>query len=240
MYPPHPAANVFPLMDDHDFKGLVEDVKANGLRMPIVLFRTGEQTLTLDGRNRARACDVAGVEPRYETYTGDDPVRYVVSVNIARRHLSVSQRAAIALELYPLLAPDEAVDRTPHGKFAKRPDHVTQADVAALMDVSPRLVQTASAVKQGADPEVYDAVKRGDLSLNAADEISRLERDQQADAIRDRKQHTSDPKISKACRLSDAELDGLAQLFRYGEGSPSKRVREGAAALTRLVPAVRQ
>jgi hypothetical protein len=38
----------------------------------------------------------AGVEPFYDGYDGDDPLGFVVSQNVARRHLDDSQRAMIA------------------------------------------------------------------------------------------------------------------------------------------------
>ena len=88
----HKASLVFPLMQGHELKILVEDIKQNGLRQAVVLY---EQRI-LDGRNRYRACLRAGVKPRFEQFTGDDPVAYVISVNAARRHLTnVQKRMAI-------------------------------------------------------------------------------------------------------------------------------------------------
>jgi hypothetical protein len=45
-----------------------------------------------------------GPDPRFEIYAGDDPVAFVVSCNLQRRHLNASQCAAIAAKL-------DAVDR---------------------------------------------------------------------------------------------------------------------------------
>ena len=79
-----------------DFAALVADIKANGLQEPIRTLGG----LILDGRNRFRACEQAGVHPRtVDLPTDTDPVKYVVSANIHRRHLSTSQRAMVAAEI---------------------------------------------------------------------------------------------------------------------------------------------
>src|SRR6476661_7062690 len=91
----HPLANMFPLMEGAEFESLVQDIKTNGLRETIVRH----EGKILEGRNRFRACLQAGVAPRYEDYAGDDPLCYVVSLNLRRRHLSESQRAMAAAKL---------------------------------------------------------------------------------------------------------------------------------------------
>lgn len=78
----HPLAEEFPLLEGEDYADLVEDIRANGLIHAITLY----QGQILDGRNRYRACRDAGVEPRFEEYTGDDPEGFVESKNDHRRH----------------------------------------------------------------------------------------------------------------------------------------------------------
>jgi hypothetical protein len=53
----------------------------------------------LDGRHRLRACEEAGIEPRVEEYTGNDPMGYVLTKNFKRRHLTPSQKAMALLNL---------------------------------------------------------------------------------------------------------------------------------------------
>jgi ParB-like chromosome segregation protein Spo0J len=92
----HPLANLFPLMEGADFDELMQDIRENGLREPICVH----ECQILDGRNRYMARMVAGVEPRFEAFpVGEDPLAFVISRNLHRRHLTVQQRAAVAAEL---------------------------------------------------------------------------------------------------------------------------------------------
>jgi hypothetical protein len=91
----HPHANLFPRMNEVEFNALVEDIRANGLQEPIALF----EGKVLDGRNRAMACVRADVKPRFVEWHQRDvsPVSYVISKNLNRRHLTITQRVAVAL-----------------------------------------------------------------------------------------------------------------------------------------------
>ncbi len=53
----------------------------------------------MDGVNRWRACRALGITPKTVEYRGDNALGYVVSANLAGRHLDESQRAMIAAKI---------------------------------------------------------------------------------------------------------------------------------------------
>jgi ParB-like chromosome segregation protein Spo0J len=93
--PVHPIADLFPMMTDEELANLAADIKANGLIHPIV-----KDGLLIDGRNRARACEIAGIEPATVLFEGDDPRAYIIASNIARRHMSKGQQAMAVAMVY--------------------------------------------------------------------------------------------------------------------------------------------
>jgi N6-adenosine-specific RNA methylase IME4 len=96
MYPAHPAADLFPMLPEAELAALAESIKANGLRQPIVLC----DERVLDGRNRQRACALAGVAPTFVQFIGGNPWQYVWDLNAERRHLEPGQKGALAVQFY--------------------------------------------------------------------------------------------------------------------------------------------
>src|SRR6516164_7098589 len=95
---PHPLAALFPELPPEELAELARDIKERGQLEPIILHKGS----ILDGRNRYRACQIAGVKPQIEEFnpkaTKRSPSEFVLSRNLRRRHLSVGQKSAIALE----------------------------------------------------------------------------------------------------------------------------------------------
>jgi hypothetical protein len=123
----HPLAALFPLMAGEEFDALVADIKANGLREKIDLYR-GK---IVDGRNRYLALQRLGIDPSaepskycrkaiYAHTTGgeiapheqdnDARVRaYIISKNIHRRHLTADQKRDLIAKV--IAAQPEKSDR---------------------------------------------------------------------------------------------------------------------------------
>ena len=168
----HRAAALFPLLpvDSPEFGELVDDIGEHGLLQPIILH----EGKILDGRNRYRACQHAGVELRFEEWSGQSPTAYVLSLNLHRRHLTDGQRAMIAVEALALFEAEARERRRELGREAAERQHqpsrrAPQARdrAAAAVGVSGRTVQTAKAIKEKA-PDVAERVHAGAMSLHAA------------------------------------------------------------------------
>jgi hypothetical protein len=176
----HPACLLFPKLTGFALDELAADIKDRGLIEPIVLLN-GQ---VLDGKNRLAACQIAGVKPRFVQWDGDgSPTEWVISTNLIRRHLTPSQRAAIAHDLLPLLeAEAKQRQRGSRGRgkkvakeFATFSHNGKASEVAARIARSnPRYVETIKRLSQEA-PELVPKIRSGHLSVPIASRLSRLE-----------------------------------------------------------------
>lgn len=155
----HPYANLFPMMPDAELAYIVEDMKANGYdtSMPVITY----EGQILDGRNRFKAADLAGVEPSFVEYEGDDALAYVIRHNLHRRHLNESQRAVVASRLANMNP------HRPSNKSANLHTSVTQPQAAEMLNVSTRTVATVKAVERDA-PELIQLIESGEMTASKA------------------------------------------------------------------------
>jgi hypothetical protein len=101
----HPACDLFPLIEGEEFDELIADIKANGLLQPITRYQGPDAHWVgsiIEGKNRYRACVAAGVEPIYVDKVITDPVAFVISANIRRRHLTSEQKRDLIAKLLQL------------------------------------------------------------------------------------------------------------------------------------------
>lgn len=170
---PHPASELFPLMEGDEFDQLAADIAEHGLREPIWLHKDGR---ILDGRNRYRACLEAERQPAFRTWDGDgSPVAFVLSLNLHRRHLTASQRGVVALRVEKLEAAEakkrqgRRTDLGTCGQDCPEVEEPVRARDAAAkaVGVSPRTVQDAKQVEREA-PDLLPAVESGRVTLSEA------------------------------------------------------------------------
>lgn len=171
----HELSSLFPLITGDDFALMTKDIEANGQREPIVLF--GGKIL--DGRNRYRACRELEIEPLTEEYTGDDPLGLVLSLNMHRRQLTVAQRAIVAAEMIRRKREIETTDS--ESEDSSRPESSLPGveDAAKALGISPRSVSAALRVFKDGTEALCEAVKRGEIRVSAAEQVTKLDIEEQ-------------------------------------------------------------
>ncbi|HTI78949.1 MAG TPA: MT-A70 family methyltransferase [Acetobacteraceae bacterium] len=154
------------------YKALVNDIRINGQREAIVLH----EGMVLDGRNRQRVCRELGLEPKTKAFKGKDPLAYVISANLHRRHLDESQRCMVAAQVATLAGKGRPAKNAPIGA-------ITQDDAASMLNVSRRGVQRAKIVRDKGSPELIEAVEQGDIAVSLAAKITELPPAKQRDVV---------------------------------------------------------
>jgi hypothetical protein len=160
---PHPLAALFPELPSEELTQLALDIKGRGQLEPIILYKG----LILDGRNRYRACQIAGVKPRIEEFDAKaarrSPEEFVLSRNLRRRHLSVGQKAAIALEWSEQIE----LSADPQKNKGRGRPKGTLSEGAKKIGINERRVFEVRQIRE-ANPSLYQDVKADRRSLNSA------------------------------------------------------------------------
>lgn len=161
----HPAANLFPMMDEQSYEQLKEDIKANGQKESVVFY--DEQII--DGRNRFRACYELGIEVDgceldadiIEEMDNWDPVAWVLSHNLHRRHLKTSQRAMIAAKMANL---PNGGDRSAHRQMAM----CSIEDASVRLSASEKSVSRCKHILDNGSAALVEAVENNVITANMA------------------------------------------------------------------------
>lgn len=178
---PHPLAERIPAMSPDERALLHEDIARRGILAPLEATREG---VVLDGRHRLEAARALGLgEVPVRIVAPADEAAHILNAALARRHLTASQRAALAVEC-------AEYQRTRQEGMARRRANLRQSsDVATLphrpersgeaaaarAGVSARTIQDAACVRD-ADPVLFDQVLAGRIPAHAAAQRVRRER----------------------------------------------------------------
>jgi hypothetical protein len=129
---PHPAAQLFPLMQPADLEKLAREIKSAGWLKEPILTHEGK---ILDGRNRLAACELAGIPPRIEQapVNGGSPAVFAVKAHLNGRDLSVVQKSAIGAALLPILVRELKSGSRPSGVKA---NHDLAAEAVGVAQAS--------------------------------------------------------------------------------------------------------
>ncbi len=213
-YEVHPVAGLFPFIEGAAFREFVADIRTNGQREPVVLDKRGR---LMDGRNRARACQVLGIDVIEKVYDGDDSPEgeqaWILSHNVHRRHLTESQRAMVAARLADMRQGARTDLPSIDGRSG-----VKQADAAAALKVGPASVGRANAVLKSGDADLIRAVDSGETTVSKA-----------ARQVREKSKSEASPTEAKVPSGRQQRADLIADLAAQGYSSRQMPEQVGVA-----------
>ena len=225
--PFHPLADIFPLMEGAEFDALVTDIKAHGQHARIVL----KDGMILDGRNRYRACLAAGIEPMFacEAYSNQvtDPVAYVISANIKRRHLTTEQKRELIAKL--IKASPEKSNR--QIASTAQVDHKTVAAVRVEKQTTGEIPQLKKTIGKDGKTRRRPAKKAKSKISKASSELANLVIDTVLPKVEAGKTAATSADDAAACDLDLAEQLQAAKIKIAGLESEVEELKAENAEL---------
>jgi hypothetical protein len=217
MLPFHPAADRFPMLGKEELKALAADIKDQGLLDAITIDYDGK--LIIDGRNRAKACEIAGVEPRYEKLAhGIDPVQFILSKNCNRRDLTKGQKAIIVARIVVDEYSVGSTKQVPWDKIRKTDPRSKRHERARAAGISPEYLSHALTILQYA-PLLEAGVKDGSVSFDGAYLVALKDSEKSKHG---KKNQSNKEEKSQPALMSEEEYDA------DGEGESSRGRSSGA------------
>jgi ParB-like chromosome segregation protein Spo0J len=206
----HDAANIFPL-DDDSIPALADDIRQNKQQIAIELM----DGKVLDGRRRWLACIQAGVKPLTREVNVADPIAYVLSLNLHRRHLTPTQLSMVggrATELRDRLAADADARKKSGKKDHKEnlPSGQTRDQIGKAVGVSGKSIDHASKVLRDGTPKLIAAVEGDKIAVSTAAKVALMPAQQQDEFVeRAKGKPTTRKAVVKAEDKPEGEVRGV-------------------------------
>lgn len=165
---------VMPDLSDAEYAELKADIAERGV---MVAIEYDDEGAILDGHHRVRICRELGLTewPRVvrSGLTAEGKLIHAYSLNVRRRQLTASQRAAFAVEILPAFEA-EAARRQLTGGVIPISEQGRAVDKAAeITGASTGYISTAKRLKQE-DPEKFEQVRQGKASMSRDNKPGRV------------------------------------------------------------------
>ncbi|MFG2430314.1 ParB N-terminal domain-containing protein [Streptomyces sp. NPDC048590] len=222
----HPTTALFPLLDEEELQSLADDIREHGLDNPVVLDTTGR---ILDGKNRLRACEIAGIQPTYITYEGDDTGRYVLSANRQRRNVTKGQLAMITAKARSF---SEHEQRSPGERSVR--------SLSEQAGVSVGRIGQANMVLRHA-PDLAEAVINGTMGLNEAYSVAQRNKAQaESSEAQLARLRSEDPQLADRVAEGELTIQGAWAERKARQEEDLRQRRVATNLLCEILPALAQ
>ena len=212
-YSVHPAANAYPLMVGAEFEELCNSIRKNMMVHDSVMFHEGK---ILDGRNRLRAVELIQKETsswvtcpmeNWNPSSEEQPADFVERKNSQRRHLTDSQKAAVAVALNYERVREDKKRRQEKSRFrgsvdsSKDPIQVAPAGEAVTPNLaSPSRDQKSTGSKRNPTTSA-ELAKTAGVGRNKVDRATRVLKEKGREGL----QEVIDGKVDLSPAASAAE-----------------------------------
>lgn len=184
---------LIPPLTADEYAGLEASIKIEGCRDALVLWG---DTL-IDGHNRYAICkryEIPFKTVQKEFVSRDEVIKWIILNQFGRRNLPTHERARLALRLKPMIVERAKEQQKQSGgdrksveyqktvmqKSAEPISHVTtREELAKVAGVSHDTIAKVEKIEEEAPTPIVEASRKGEISVNAAYQITKLDPAQQ-------------------------------------------------------------
>ena len=181
--------SLIPALTTDEYRGLEESILSEGCRDALVLWG---DTL-IDGHNRYSICkkhDIPFKTIQREFTDRNTAIEWIILNQFGRRNLPAHERARLALRLKPVIA-ERAKEKQaeyfgnqyesglPQKSAEVQKPIETREELAKVAGVSHDTIAKVERIEEDAPAPVVQASRKGEISVNAAYQVTKLEPEQQ-------------------------------------------------------------
>jgi N6-adenosine-specific RNA methylase IME4 len=211
---------------------LEANLVADGCRDPLVVWLNGAPALEcgtlLDGHNRYEICTRLGIH--YEIVeaegieTEDDALLWIVRNQLGRRNISDYTRAELTLVAKPIIEAKAKANqvRKPSDSVRENSHEQTRTDevLADMAGVSSNTIRKVERIQQQAAPELIEAARRKEVSINAAADVASLPKEEQRDLVaRGEKEILEAAKAIRSKKAEERRAERVARIVEISTGN---------------------
>lgn len=199
--------SLIPPLTTEEYAGLEKSLLEEGCRDALVLW--GD--ILIDGHNRYEICTKYHIP--YETVQRDfdsrkSAVEWIILNQFGRRNLPAHERARLALRLKPVIAEkakenkqeaatkmNASIGNNVSTEICENVAPIdTQKEIAKVAGVSHDTIAKVERIEEEAPKQIIEASRRGDISVNSAYQVTKLEPEEQCEIARRLEHIEEEPK----------------------------------------------
>lgn len=197
---------LIPPLTAEEYAWLEKSILEEGCRDALVLWGN----VLIDGHNRYEICmkhDIPFETVKKEFNDKDAAIRWIILNQFGRRNLPAHERARLALRLKPVIAEKAkqnqgARNDLTSSKILENVVHEhTDDKIAKTAGVSTETIRKVERIEEEAPQSIVEASRRGDISVNSAYQVTKLEPEKQqeiAERIQNIQNEPEETKTPKA------------------------------------------